>query len=211
MSDVPEDVRREISELQIKATGSTQNSSQAVVRQAQQIRVHGGTWFGARWCMSTDQLVISWPTFRIAAPFGSLGLVLCGAMSLNAILMPEKHGDRWPWIIGGFAVCIILLISMAFLREKIAISVQSISRTRWPAFLVRPRHAAPAANVLNAIVEMKWVHGKHTRRIGTVRIRVKRPSDIEWWDISTDMSWNEAERIGRQLSRFIDVRFERDE
>lgn len=207
MSDVPEHVHRQLAVLksQVESRENIRFASSTNLT-SQSSRKTGGGFLGTRWKDGPEHCYISWPTIPFASPIGVLGLILFLALAAGAYFMPEKHGQRWPWIIPGIAFSFAMLISCFFFREKVIVNSESISRTRWPAFLGRPRQAVELHKVLNAFIQLDIVYGKNTRRIGTVAIRLQRPNGIEWWNTGQDMSWSEAESIGRMLSRFIEVR-----
>ena len=210
-NDVPDDIKQQIRKFKAKAKGSVQTSTKSVAKSRSKKSDRGGGILGTKWKVVADQLEIDWPTIRFAPPAGCFGLILCFAFSLGAYFSPSKYGHLWPWIIGGVFLCFLLLVGTCFLREKFVLNRQNASISRWPAVFNRHRLAVPIDSVLSAIVRLEIAYSQRTSKIGFVQVRVKRPEGIDWWDIGSEMSWSEAESIGRLLSRFIDVQIQRND
>ncbi|MEM7453494.1 MAG: hypothetical protein AAF456_03980 [Planctomycetota bacterium] len=173
--------------------------------------IRGGGWLGTKWIASGDSLRVSWPSIYIAPSFGCLGMIGCFMFAIGTWFIDPHKTHRWPWIIGCSVVCSFLLASSVMIRERFTIDSSKVTISRWPAVIPRPERAVPMSNVINAVVRLYIVYGERTRRMGTVKVRVRTPGGIEWWDIGADLTWSESEKLGRLLSRFISVRVQRDD
>jgi len=175
-------------------------------------RFEGSRW-GTAWKVDREALVVTWPTLYGAVPFGFFGLFFCGIVTANKTLESLSHGREWgywlPALIVVGLLSSLLLASARLLRETFSLSSKKAVRSRWPAKF-RPSQAVPKDQVLNAIVRLHVIHGKHTRRVGEVQVRVRYPDRIEWWHIGGSLSWGTSQSLGQALARYLDVRVERE-
>ena len=177
-------------------------------------RLSGSSLWGTAWRFEEGEFHVSWPTLYGSVPFGFFGLVFCAiatsVKSFELVTRNQEFGLWSPALITLGVVSSVCLLSSRLLRETFSLSTKCASRSRWPAIL-RPRQAAPRDQVLNAVVRLIITHGKTIRRTGYIHVRIRRTEGIEWWSIGRDLTWGKAQLLGRDLARFIDVKWQQDD